>query len=173
MIPWRRAWQPTPAFLPGESHGQRSLEGYSPWGCKRVRLDWATKHHDLKEVDCSILLEIFTSLGFWNISLLLFLQPHLVYLSAYFFLSSFSYFNLQILDLFISLLDILMIPKFVAPELQTSVFRSPRNISTCMSNKWIKIEPLSSLLPALVFLSQFQWLKVFDFPEFIHWIPNP
>ena len=33
-IPWRRAWQPTPAFLPGESHGQRSLEGYSPWGRK-------------------------------------------------------------------------------------------------------------------------------------------
>ena len=31
-IPWRRAWQPTPVFLPGESHGQRSLAGYSPWG---------------------------------------------------------------------------------------------------------------------------------------------
>ena len=29
-IPWRRTWQPTPAFLPGESHGQRSLVGYSP-----------------------------------------------------------------------------------------------------------------------------------------------
>ena len=31
-IPGRREWQPTPVFLPGESHGQRSLEGYSPWG---------------------------------------------------------------------------------------------------------------------------------------------
>ena len=30
MVPWRRAWQPTPVFLPAESHGQRSLEGYSP-----------------------------------------------------------------------------------------------------------------------------------------------
>ena len=29
-IPWRRKWQPTPVFLPGESHGQRSLVGYSP-----------------------------------------------------------------------------------------------------------------------------------------------
>ena len=28
-IPWRRAWQPTPWFLPGESHGQRSLPGYN------------------------------------------------------------------------------------------------------------------------------------------------
>ena len=33
-IPWRREWQPTPAFLPGESHGQRILAGYSPWGHK-------------------------------------------------------------------------------------------------------------------------------------------
>ena len=33
-IPWRRTWQPTPVFLPGESHGQRSLAGYSKWGCK-------------------------------------------------------------------------------------------------------------------------------------------
>ena len=31
---WRRKWQPTPIFLPGKSHGQRSLVGYSPWGCK-------------------------------------------------------------------------------------------------------------------------------------------
>ena len=31
-IPWRRKWQPTPVFLPGESHGQRSLAGYTPWG---------------------------------------------------------------------------------------------------------------------------------------------
>ena len=30
--PWRRAWQPTPVFLPGKSHGQRSPAGYSPWG---------------------------------------------------------------------------------------------------------------------------------------------
>ena len=33
-LPWRRAWQPTPGLLPGESHGQRSLAGYSPWGHK-------------------------------------------------------------------------------------------------------------------------------------------
>ena len=31
-VPWRRAWQPTPVFLLGESHGQRSLLGYSPRG---------------------------------------------------------------------------------------------------------------------------------------------
>ena len=34
-IPWRRAWQPTPVFLPGESHGPRSLAGYSPQGHKK------------------------------------------------------------------------------------------------------------------------------------------
>ena len=33
-MPWRRERQPTPVFLPGESHGKRSLAGYSPWGCE-------------------------------------------------------------------------------------------------------------------------------------------
>ena len=32
--PWRRKWQPTPVFLPGKSHRQRNLVGYSSWGCK-------------------------------------------------------------------------------------------------------------------------------------------
>ena len=41
-ISWRR--EPTPVFLPGESHGQRSLVGYSPWGRKRVGHDLAIKH---------------------------------------------------------------------------------------------------------------------------------
>ena len=33
-MPWRGAWQLTSVFLPGESHGQRSLVGYSPQGCR-------------------------------------------------------------------------------------------------------------------------------------------
>ena len=41
-IPWRRAWQTTPVFLPGESHGQRSLMGYSPWGDKESYTTEAT-----------------------------------------------------------------------------------------------------------------------------------
>ena len=43
-MPWRRAWQPTPVFLPGKSHGQRSLVDNSPWGRWRVRHAWATEH---------------------------------------------------------------------------------------------------------------------------------
>ena len=43
-VPWRRKQQPTPVFLPKESHGLRSLAGYHPWGRKRFRHDWATKH---------------------------------------------------------------------------------------------------------------------------------
>ena len=35
-IPWRREWQPTPVFLPGESHGQRSFVDCSPWGLQRI-----------------------------------------------------------------------------------------------------------------------------------------
>ena len=44
-IPWRRAWQPTPVFLPGESHGQRSLVGYSPWGHKESDTNEALSTH--------------------------------------------------------------------------------------------------------------------------------
>ena len=42
-IPWKRAWQRTPVFLPGEFHGQRSLAGYSPRDCKRVKHNLVTK----------------------------------------------------------------------------------------------------------------------------------
>ena len=37
-IPWRRKWQPTPIFLPGKFHRQRSLASYSPWGCKESNM---------------------------------------------------------------------------------------------------------------------------------------
>ena len=40
-IPWRRAWQPTPVFLCGEAHGQRSLMDFSPWDWKRVGHNWS------------------------------------------------------------------------------------------------------------------------------------
>ena len=42
--PWRRAWKPTPVFLPGESHGQRSLVGYSPWGQKEPGMTEVAQH---------------------------------------------------------------------------------------------------------------------------------
>ena len=40
--PWRRKCKPTPMFLPGESHGQKSLKGYSPWGFKELDI---TEHN--------------------------------------------------------------------------------------------------------------------------------
>ena len=43
-IPWRRAWQPTPVFLPGEFHGRRSLAGYSSWGRKESDTTEAPEH---------------------------------------------------------------------------------------------------------------------------------
>ena len=41
--PWRKKGQPSPVFLPGKSHGQRSLAGYSPWGHKKLRHNLTTK----------------------------------------------------------------------------------------------------------------------------------
>ena len=51
-VPWRRAWQPTPVFLPGESHGQRSLEGYTPQGWKELGMPEATEHTCTHVVVC-------------------------------------------------------------------------------------------------------------------------
>ena len=42
-IPWSRKWQPTPVFLPGKFQGQKSLVGHSPWDCKRVGHNLASK----------------------------------------------------------------------------------------------------------------------------------
>ena len=57
-IPWRSKWQPAPVFLSGKSHGQRSLVGYHPWGCKES---------DLTEHVCtpvSFLCQMQTSLSY-------------------------------------------------------------------------------------------------------------
>ena len=54
-IPCRRKWQPTPVFLPGEFHGQRSLVGCSPWGHKRdlvtEQQDHRCSHHGYRKED--------------------------------------------------------------------------------------------------------------------------
>ena len=53
-IPWRRKWQPTPVFLPGKSHGQRSLVGYSPWGHKESDMtEHIRTNHYLLILRCS------------------------------------------------------------------------------------------------------------------------
>ena len=52
---WRRKWQPTPVLLPGESHGGRSLVGYSPWGGKESdRTEQPHFHFDncLRMISC-------------------------------------------------------------------------------------------------------------------------
>ena len=48
--------QPTPVFLPGKSHGQRSLEGYSPWSHKKVRHDVASKQQQIMKMGLSIMV---------------------------------------------------------------------------------------------------------------------
>ena len=80
-MPRRRAWQPTPVFLPGASHGLSSLVGYSPWAHKRVRHDWskwASTHRylcwgTLPHFQLFKSVSFFLSLSLRNI--LLFLKP--------------------------------------------------------------------------------------------------
>ena len=49
-IPWSGKRQPTPVFLPGESHGQRSLVDYSPWGHKESGMTDRARTHTLHNV---------------------------------------------------------------------------------------------------------------------------
>ena len=66
-IPWRRKWQPTPVFLPGESHRERSLGVYSPWSWKNLTR--------LKQLSMHTLVHCGT-LGRWlNLSEPQFLHP--------------------------------------------------------------------------------------------------
>ena len=51
-IPWRRNWQPTPVFLPGESHGWKSLEGYNPRGHKEADTPERLSTHSQGESSC-------------------------------------------------------------------------------------------------------------------------
>ena len=62
-ISWRRKWQPTPVFLPGESHGLISLVGYSPWGHKE--LDTTESLH------FTSLLHVYNMQYYWHV-----LKPH-------------------------------------------------------------------------------------------------
>ena len=59
----------TPVFLPGKSHRQRSLTGYSPWGCKRVRQDLKTKQQQMCVPIC-VYLNFISELSvqfYWSI----------------------------------------------------------------------------------------------------------
>ena len=56
---WRRKWQPTPVFLPGKSHGQRNLVGYSPWGQKKKESN-TTKHIKYAPLEVWVDLQVLT-----------------------------------------------------------------------------------------------------------------
>ena len=63
---WRKKWHPTPVLLPGKSHGQRSLVGYSPWG-RRVRHDWATSLHSLHTLSLEKEMPTHSTILAWRI----------------------------------------------------------------------------------------------------------
>ena len=70
-LPWRRTWHPTPVFLPGESHRQRSLVDCSPWGRKESDTTEATQHAHTPQSSSPFLL-VTTILSSISVSLCLF-----------------------------------------------------------------------------------------------------
>ena len=70
-ISWRREWQPTLVFLPGEFHGQRGLVGYSPWGCTELYTTDVTTN----TFTCVCVCVFLPPGGEWKISSLFQLTP--------------------------------------------------------------------------------------------------
>ena len=65
-MPWRRKWRPTPVLLPREFHGQRSLEGYSPWGCKElVVTEWLNMSVNFYWIYCNSQVFQHKDYGVW------------------------------------------------------------------------------------------------------------
>ena len=61
-IPWRRKWQSTPVFLPGKSHGHRSLADYNPWGRKKFGLTYQVNNiNKISMINVSWICLSFTS----------------------------------------------------------------------------------------------------------------
>ena len=93
-IPWRRAWQLTPVFLPGESHGQKMLVDYSPWGRKKSDT-LATEFYPLlssfDSIWCAVRLHLMWSLIWFNLGLSYYyifffrMRSHLIFLPHLFF----------------------------------------------------------------------------------------
>ena len=78
---WRRKWLPTPEFLPEKSHGQRSQEGYSPWGCKELdvteRLTLLLHFHQVSKLSFTpSYLPLFSSVQFIRSVVSDFLRTH-------------------------------------------------------------------------------------------------
>ena len=88
-VPWRREWQPTPAFLRGEGHRQRSLAGYSPWGHKESdTTEWLTVS-DFSFIPIDICLSLIFELKFPKIQSGVMFRAFWIYaffLSTFFFL---------------------------------------------------------------------------------------
>jgi len=61
-IPWRRKWLPTPVFLPGEFHGQRSLADFSPWDRKEADTteQLSTHIHTILQTEKKKILKLFS-----------------------------------------------------------------------------------------------------------------
>ena len=80
LMNWRRQWHPTPVLLPGESHGRRSLVGYSPWGRKELdtteQLHFHFHFHSYEYIlllhykDCKTHLDtLFLKIFYWKIKI--------------------------------------------------------------------------------------------------------
>ena len=133
-IPWRRKWQPTPIFLPGEFHGQRSLVGYSLWGRKEADvIEWLTLSHiwhDLATIHTNANpLSSFLSSPYFSISSLSISWKTLLYIFLILKFLHIKVYNMWDLSL--------KIPVPTTKRLSgRESNRGNKNLRTCIDNCW-------------------------------------
>ena len=93
-VPWRRKWQPTPVFLPGKFHRQRSLAGYSLWG-RKIGYDWACSHIKMQAFQEGVKSAVLT-VNTLSVSVRITLANIYWVLSTYLFIYSFVHLSIYL-----------------------------------------------------------------------------
>ena len=135
-ILWRRKWQPTPVFLPGKSHGCRSLVGYSPWGHKGS--DTTGRLHFQGAIYISALPTA-------TLANLIYLEIHHVFNSAFFFFLPKNTIQLSIMHCFYISSFYLFFEIQMKIELKVSFMRKP-SMGSILIQMPLLLELFNSLL---------------------------
>ena len=163
-IPWRRKWQPTPVLLPGKFHRQRSLVGYSPWGCKELN---TTEQLNLILQVISVPLSIFSNWFLFILNHFKLLSSFLLLLPAKPLVSSSAFGLHTCISCSVTQSCLTLRPHGLQHSRLLCALPSPRVCSyLCLLNWWCHPTVSSSVAPSPLVFSLSQHWGLF------HWVSS-